>query len=125
MLTLPSSVRIVLASQPVDMRKSIDGLMALVRNAWGQDVYSGHLFVFVSRRGDRVKILTWDRGGFVLYYKRLEEGRFRLPPVDEAAQTVQLDATQLAMLLDGIEVAAVKRPRAWAPASQPPGKVAA
>jgi transposase len=125
MLTLPSSVRIVLASQPVDMRKSIDGLMALVRNAWGQDVYSGHLFVFVSRRGDRVKILCWDRGGFVLYYKRLEAGRFRLPPVDEAAQTVRLDATQLAMLLDGIEVAAVKRPRAWAPASQPPGKVAA
>ena len=125
MLTLPSSVRILLASQPVDMRKSIDGLMALVRNAWGQDVYSGHLFVFVSRRGDRVKILTWDRGGFVLYYKRLEAGRFRLPPVDETAQTVQLDATQLAMLLDGIEVAAVKRPRAWAPASQPPGKVAA
>jgi transposase len=75
--------------------------------------------------GDRVKILCWDRGGFVLYYKRLEAGRFRLPPVDEAAQTVQLDATQLAMLLDGIEVAAVKRPRAWAPGSQPPGKVAA
>ncbi|HZH15427.1 MAG TPA: IS66 family insertion sequence element accessory protein TnpB [Archangium sp.] len=123
MLTLPSAVRIVLASQPVDMRKSIDGLMALVRNAWGQDVYSGHLFVFVSRRGDRVKILTWDRGGFVLYYKRLEASRFRLPPVDEAAQTLPLDATQLAMLLDGIEVAAVKRPCAWAPASQPSAEV--
>lgn len=123
MLTLPTSVRILLASRPVDMRKSIDGLMALVRTGWGQDVYSGHLFVFLSRRGDRVKILTWDRGGFVLYYKRLETGRFRLPPVDEAAQTVSLDATQLAMLLDGIEVAAVKRPRAWAPASQPPEEV--
>lgn len=125
MLTLPSSVRILLASQPVDMRKSIDGLMALVRNEWGEDVYSGHLFVFVSRGGDKVKILTWDRGGFVLYYKRLETGRFRLPPVEEAARTVRVDATQLAMLLDGIEVAAVKRPRAWAPAEQPPGKVAA
>lgn len=125
MLTLPSSVRILLASQPVDMRKSIDGLMALVRNEWDEDVYSGHLFVFVSRGGDKVKILTWDRGGFVLYYKRLEAGRFRLPPVEEASRTVRVDATQLAMLLDGIEVAAVKRPRAWAPAGQPPGKVAA
>jgi len=125
MLTLPSSVRILLASQPVDMRKSIDGLMALVRNEWDEDVYSGHLFVFVSRGGDKVKILTWDRGGFVLYYKRLETGRFRLPPVEEASRTVRVDATQLAMLLDGIEVAAVKRPRAWAPAGQPPGKVAA
>jgi transposase len=69
MLTLPLSVKIVLASQPVDMRKSIDGLMGLVRNEWGQDVYSGHLFVFVSRRGDRVKILLWDRGGFVLCWR--------------------------------------------------------
>ncbi|XXF76365.1 IS66 family insertion sequence element accessory protein TnpB [Myxococcaceae bacterium GXIMD 01537] len=115
MLTLPASVRILLATGPVDMRKSIDGLMALVRTAWGEDVYSGHLFAFVSRRGDRVKILTFSRGGFVLYYKRLERGRFRLPPVDAEAQSVQLDATQLAMLLDGIDVAEVKRQPAWTP----------
>ena len=120
MLTLPASVKILLASGPVDMRKSIDGLMALVRSAWGEDVYSGHLFAFVSRRGDRVKILTFSRGGFVLYYKRLEKGRFRLPPVDEDAQAVQLDATQLAMLLDGIDVAEVKRKPAWSP----PGRAA-
>jgi transposase len=97
------------------MRKSIDGLMALVRCAWGEDVYSGHLFAFVSRRGDRVKILTFSRGGFVLYYKRLERGRFRLPPVDASAQSIALDATQLAMLLDGIDVAEVKRQPAWTP----------
>ena len=114
-LTLPASVRILLATSPVDMRKSIDGLMALVRTSWGEDVYSGHLFAFVSRRGDRVKILTFSRGGFVLYYKRLEQGRFRLPPVDAQAQAVQLDATQLAMLLDGIDVAEVKRQPAWTP----------
>lgn len=120
MLTLPSAVRILLASGPVDMRKSIDGLMALVRNAWGEDVYSGHLFVFVGRRGDRVKILTFSRGGFILYYKRLERGRFRLPRVEAQAQSVQLDATQLAMLLDGIDVAEVKRPDAW----MPPGRAA-
>jgi transposase len=115
MLTLPSAVRIVLATEPVDMRKSIDGLMALVRSGWGEDVYSGHLFVFVSRRGDRVKVLTFSRGGFILYYKRLERGRLRLPAVQAQARTVGLDATQLAMLLDGIDVAQVKRPAAWQP----------
>jgi transposase len=114
-LTLPSAVRIVLATEPVDMRKSIDGLMALVRSGFGEDVYSGHLFVFVSRRGDRVKILTFSRGGFILYYKRLEQGRFRLPQVEAEAHAVRLDATQLAMLLDGIDVAEVKRPAAWEP----------
>jgi transposase len=115
MLTLPAAVRIVLATEPVDMRKSIDGLMAVVRSSFGEDVYSGHLFVFVSRRGDRVKILTFSRGGFILYYKRLEQGRFRLPQVQAEAQSVRLDATQLAMLLDGIDVAEVKRPAAWEP----------
>ncbi|HEX8701679.1 MAG TPA: IS66 family insertion sequence element accessory protein TnpB [Myxococcaceae bacterium] len=115
MLTLPSAVRIVLATEPVDMRKSIDGLMAVVRSSFGEDVYSGHLFVFVSRRGDRVKILTFSRGGFILYYKRLEQGRFRLPQVQADASSVRLDATQLAMLLDGIDVAEVKRPAAWEP----------
>nr|WP_283243336.1 IS66 family insertion sequence element accessory protein TnpB [Corallococcus exiguus] len=104
-----------MAMEPVDMRKSIDGLMALVRTAWGEDVYSGHLFAFVSRRGDRIKALTWSRGGFVLRYKRLETGRFRLPRVEAEAKAVTLDATQLAMLLDGIDVAEVKRQPAWAP----------
>ena len=115
MLTLPSAVRIVLATEPVDMRKSIDGLMALVRQGFGEDVYSGHLFVFVSRRGDRVKMLTFSRGGFILYYKRLEQGRFRLPPVEEGAKAVKLDGTQLTMLLDGMDLAQVKRPAAWEP----------
>ncbi|RKG55539.1 transposase [Corallococcus sp. CA054B] len=117
---MPASVRVVLAVEPVDMRKSIDGLMALVRTAWGEDVYSGHLFAFVSRRGDRIKVLTWSRGGFVLLYKRLETGRFRLPRVDAEAKAVTLDATQLAMLLDGIDVADVRRPPAWSP----PGRAA-
>jgi len=113
--TLPASVRVVLATEAVDMRKSIDGLMALVKAAWGEDVYSGHLFAFVSRRGDRIKVLTWSRGGFVLLYKRLETGRFRLPKVDADASAVHLDATQLAMLLDGLDVTEVKRPPAWPP----------
>lgn len=114
MLTLPPSVGIYLASAPTDMRKSIDGLTAIVRNAWAVDAYSGHLFVFTSRRGDRIKILCWDRGGFALYYKRLERGRFKMPPVN--AVTVRLDAAQLLMLLDGIDVAQVRRSNVWRPA---------
>jgi transposase len=115
MLLLPSAVRIHLAVGPTDMRNSIDGLFALVQRALAGDPYSGHLFVFVSKRRDRVKVLAWDGGGFVLYYKRLEAGRFRLPDVDEGATSVQLDTTQLAMLLDGIDVSQVKRPKRWSP----------
>ena len=114
MLTLPASVRIYLATGAVDLRKSIDGLGALA-SARGHDVFSGHLFAFTSRRGDRVKILAWDRGGFVLYYKRLERGVFRLPEIEPGAEEVQLDATQLAMLLDGIDVKRVKPPKRWEP----------
>lgn len=114
MLTLPRSVRIYLCAEPVDLRKSIDGLSALVA-ARKHDPYSGHLYVFVGRRREKVKILTFERGGFVLYYKRLERGRFRLPTVEEDAEEIQIDATQLAMILDGIDVARVRRREAWAP----------
>jgi len=114
MLSLPASVRIYLATAPVDLRKSIDGLGALAGTR-GHDLFAGHLFVFTSRRGDRVKILCWDRGGFVLYYKRLERGRFRLPELTPGAEEVQLDGTQLAMLLDGIDVRRVPPPTRWTP----------
>jgi len=115
MLTLPPSVRIYLASAPVDMRCGHDRLAAVVRNQWRLDPYEGHLFVFLGRKSDRCKILFFDRGGFVLYYKRLERGRFRLPTIKTDAISVTLDATELAMLLDGIDVVAVKRPRRWEP----------
>ena len=108
----------------MDMRKSIDGLMAIVEQELREDAYSGHLFVFVSTRGDRVKILTWDKGGFVLYYKRLEKGRFRLPHLDPDAMSIQIDATQLSMLLDGIDYSRVRRPPRWEPGQRidrPPG----
>src|SRR5512134_3502377 len=97
------------------MRKSIDGLMAIVQGELRQDAYSGHLFVFVSRRGDRVKILTWDKGGFVLIYKRLERGQFKLLHMDPSSMSVEIDATQLAMLLDGIDFGRVRRPDHWSP----------
>lgn len=115
MFSIPRSVSILLATAPVDLRKSIDGLTAIVRSDWKEDVFSGHLFAFVSRRGDRIKVLTWDNGGFVLYYKRLEQGRFRMPAVSDDALGVQLDGTQLAMLLDGIDYSHVRRPSRWTP----------
>ena len=86
MLTLPSSVRVYLAAEPVDLRRGHDGLVAIVRSGWRLNPFEGHLFVFFGRRLDRVKILVWDRNGFVLYSKRLSQGRFRLPniPADVA-----------------------------------------
>ena len=115
MISIPRSVRIFIGSTPVDMRKSIDGLSAVVQQELEEDAYSGHLFVFVSRRSDRVKILSFDKGGFVLYYKRLERGQFRLPHMGSDAMAVEIDATQLMMLLDGIDYGRVKRPKAWRP----------
>jgi len=79
------------------------------------DLFAGHLFVFLGRRRDRCKILFWDRGGLVLYYKRLEKGRFQMPRVTADGRAVELDATALAMLLDGIDVRYVRRPEPWQP----------
>jgi len=122
MLSLPPSVRVYLASEPVDMRKGIDGLAAIVRTQWRKDVFSGHLFVFRGRRSRRLlKILFFDRGGFVLYVKRLERSRFHWPVVSPGQTTVTLEGSELAMLLDGVELAAVRRPDHW----EPPARMAA
>jgi len=120
MLTLPPSVKIFLFTAPTDMRKGHDGLASLVVNDLGADLFSGHLFVFVSRRADRVKILAWDRGGLALWYKRLEKGRFRLPSIREDASSVQMDSGELSMLLEGIDYSKVRRPSRWEP---PPRRV--
>jgi transposase len=114
MLTLPKGVRIYLATEPTDMRKGIDGLGALVRHL-DEDVFSGHLFVFVSRGADRLKILTWDTGGFVVFYKRLERGRFQVPKVAAGQTTTRLDSAQLTLLLQGIDFSKLKRPKLWEP----------
>lgn len=115
MLTLPPSVRVFLCSEPVDMRKGHDGLAALVVNRLQLDLYSGHLFVFASNKGDRIKILSWDRGGLALWYKRLERGRFRIPRVTAGEDRVEMDAGELAMLLEGLDVRKVRRPPRWSP----------
>jgi transposase len=120
MLTLPASVRVYLAAEPMDLRRGHDGLVAIVRSEWRLNPFDGHLFVFLGRRLDRVKILVWDRNGFVLYYKRLSQGRFRMPRVPEGAERIEMDATTLAMLLDGIDVKYVRRPPVWSPPASLP-----
>lgn len=102
------SSRIWLATEATDMRCGFDRLAERVRAVVGQDPQSGHLFVFRSRRGDRLKILMWDRDGFLLWYKRLESGVFKLPRA-EGARSVELRASELAMVLDGIDVSKLKR----------------
>src|SRR5512133_2094630 len=95
-------VKIWLAVQPTDMRCGFDRLAQLAQAVTGQDPLSGHLFLFRSRGGDRIKILYFDRDGYALWYKRLEEGTFKLPRVEPSQRSVELRASELAMLLDGI-----------------------
>jgi transposase len=122
MLRLPSlgeldkglGVRIYLCTLPADMRKGFDTLAALVREHLGHDPLSGHLFLFVGRDRDRIKILYWDSDGFALWYKRLEEGTFRLPSAKKAGVSVELKASELAMLLAGIDLTSIKRRKRFA-----------
>jgi len=107
MLSLPPAVRIFVATQPTNMHLSFDRLAALTREVIQEDPLSGHLFVFRSRGGDKLKILSWDRSGFCLWYKRLERGVFHLPPTGEAR--VEIDAADLLLLLDGIELTHTRR----------------
>lgn len=104
-----TSMRIWLATQPADMRCGFDRLAELARVVTGQDPLSGHLFLFRSRGGDRLKALYWDKDGMALWYKRLEEGTFKLPGVEPSARSVELRASELAMMLDGIDLRSVKR----------------
>ena len=103
------STRIWLSAEAADMRCGFDRLAQQVQTVIGQDPLGGHLFVFRSRRGDRLKILVWDRDGFVLWYKRLETGVFKLPRVEAGACSVELRASELAMVLDGIDMSRLQR----------------
>jgi transposase len=108
-----TSLRIWLASEPADMRCGFDRLAERAAAVTGQDPLSGHLFLFRGRSGDRLKILYFDRDGYALWYKRLEEGVFKLPRIvpgsDGAAASVELRGSELAMILDGIDLSSVKR----------------
>lgn len=104
-----SSTRIWLCVGPTDMRRGFDRLAEQARTVARQDPRSGHLFAFRSRSGDRLKLLYWDRDGYVLWYKRLECGTFKMPKVKDGQDSVELRASELAMILDGIDLASVKR----------------
>jgi transposase len=110
MIHLPASVRVYLCLTPCDMRKSFDSLQALVREHLELDAFAGHLFVFTSRRKDRVKILYWDRDGFAVWSKRLEEGTYAIPFAEDGAERrSEITAPELAALLSGIELSTAKR----------------
>jgi transposase len=104
-----SSTRIWLATQPADMRCGFDRLAELARVVTNQNPMDGHLFLFRSRGGDRLKMLLWEKDGFVLWYKRLEEGVFKLPRIEPGQMSVELRASELAMMLDGIDLKSIKR----------------
>ncbi len=128
-----SSLRIWLCTQRTDMRCGFDRLAALAAQVTGQDPMSGHLFVFRNRSGDRLKLLHWDRDGYVLWYKRLEEGVFKFPRLasnssiadrtsavadpcqeqESAPPSLELRPSELAMLLDGIDLSSVKRSKRY------------
>ena len=109
MIHLPASVRVYLCLTPCDMRKSFDSLQALVRDHLELDAFAGHLFVFSSRRKDRVKILYWDRDGFAVWSKRLEEGTYAVPFENGADRRREITAQELGALLSGIDLSTAKR----------------
>lgn len=114
MLTLPASVRIYVAAEAVDLRRGFDGLAAAARSVIGADPLSGHLFVFLNRRRNRIKVLVWDRTGYLLLYKRLERGTFRIatePRIGE--RHVEVDAGELGLMLEGLDLRGARRQKRW------------
>jgi len=110
MLALPPSVKIFVATEPVDARKSFNGLSCVVREALGGDPQDGHMYVFINRRGDVIQILFWDRTGFAIMRKRLEAGTFRLARgADGDASHVEIDVAALWLMLEGIDVDGARR----------------
>lgn len=111
MLNFPPSVRMFLCLEPADMRRGFDGLARMAEEVCQGDPFSGHLFVFCNRRRDRVKVLYWDRDGYALWYKRLEEGVFRFPLSE--GSSCEMTAEELWALLSGIDLASAKRSRRY------------
>jgi transposase len=109
MIHLPASVRVYLATSPCDMRRSFDGLHALVNAVLQLDVFAGHLFVFANRRRDRVKILYWDRDGFAVWSKRLEKGTYAMPFSESDEVRREITAQELGALLSGIDLSQAKQ----------------
>lgn len=116
MILIPRAVRVYFATQPVSLRKSFDGLVNEIRHALGHDPLGGHVFVFLNRRRNQVKLIVWTRGGFTIVHKRLERGTFTFPSrVAGDATSIAIDVHELAMLLEGIDVSRAKANPRWEP----------
>jgi transposase len=116
MILLPRSVRMYLATAPANLRKSFEGLSNEVRSALAADPLSGHIFIFLNRRRTQAKLLVWMRGGFTIVHRRLERGRFTFPArVTAEAARVEIDAHELAMLLEGLDALTTRSATRWDP----------
>lgn len=116
MILVPRAVRVYFATEPVNLRKSFDGLSNEIRHALGYDPLGGHVFVFLNRRKNQVKLIVWTRGGFTIVHKRLERGTFTFPSrVTPGAKSISIDVHELAMLLEGVDVSRAKTKPRWEP----------
>ncbi|MBK6517315.1 MAG: IS66 family insertion sequence element accessory protein TnpB [Polyangiaceae bacterium] len=121
MLSPPPSVRLHVATQPIDGRKGVDSLMVIVRDVFGHDPFEGHLFVFFSKRCDRVRIVYWDRDGFAMWTKRLERGRYKATFAEDGRLTAaSIEAAELALILQGLDLRGARRRQRWQPRSTRP-----
>jgi transposase len=120
-LSLPPSVRLYVATQPIDGRKGVDSLMVIVRDVFGHDPFGGHLFVFFSKRCDRVRILYWDRDGFAMWTKRLERGRFKASFSEDGRLTAEtVEAAELGLIIQGLDLRGARRRPRWQPRATKP-----
>lgn len=120
MILVPRAVRVYFATQPQNLRRSFDGLSNEIRHALGYNPLDGHVFVFMNRRRNQVKLIVWTRGGFTIVHKRLERGTFTFPSrVTGDAASVAIDVHELAMLLEGIDASGAKSKPRW----EPPARV--
>ena len=126
MLTFPAGVRLFLSTQPTDLRRGYDGLSAIVDSEFEMEATSGDLFLFLNRRANQVRILFWDRDGYCVLMKRLVKGTFRRVKTAEDKAQVEIDAGELAMLLEGIDAKQIRRRKRYRPSAlakvQPPSQ---
>jgi len=116
MLSVVAGTRIFLAASPTDMRKGFDGLQGLVTSVLQQNPLSGHLFLFVNRRRDKLKVLYWDGDGLAIWYRRLEQGTYQVPMVGEDQASIEMRSDELTMLLRGIDFTQVRRRKRYSAA---------
>ena len=109
MIAVASNCRIFVYTAATDLRKSFNGLSGLVAEHFDEELLSGHLFLFFNRRRDSVKILSWDRDGLMIVYKRLEAGTFQCGALHGDTSTIEIDSTKLSLLLSGIDIASARR----------------